>query len=203
MSFAGPRYLLNPSVKDDCSIFLVKNFVVSLFTQENILQKLVLVSSFEEISKWVENKSNGQRYIANPSGASDIDRLVCLFNIQEPIAKALLGKNSRKNGRELKLIKAADTANYAVIADIIASTAWTYWQDHGFFSERNLKNELTKLFQIKSNEQNEEKQEFQKAQIETIGASVCFEKALKKGAFQSSLDFEETEEILKNIDIED
>lgn len=203
MSFVGPRYLLNPTVKEDCNIFSVKNFGISLVKQEDILQKLVFMNNFNEISMWVEINSKNQKFIANPYGSTDTDRMGCLFYVQEPIARAIKGQNDRKNGRELKLRKAADTADYAAIANVLASTAWTYWQDHGFFSEKNLKNELSKLSEIKNREKNEQKKEFQIAQIDKIGTILNFEKAKKKGAFQVAFDYAETEEILNIINFED
>ena len=202
MSFAGPVRLLNLMVKEDFNTNLLKNHLVSQVKKENILQKLVFINNFNEISTWVEINSSGKKFIANPAGASDTDRMDCLFYVQEPIARAIKGQNERKNGRDLKLIKAAKTADYAAIADVLSSTAWTYWQDHGFFSGKNFNNELAAVSIIKNEENNQQKKEFQKAQIESIGAAVGFQKAQKKGTFQSSLDFEETEIILKNIDLE-
>lgn len=203
MSFAGPRYLLNPLVKEDCNIFSVKKFGVSLVKQEDILKKLVFMESFNEISAWVEKNSFYKKFIANPSGASDTDRMDCMFYVQEPIARAIKGQNDRKNGRELKLNKAVEVGDYASIADVLASVAWSYWQDHGFFSGKNFNNEIAAVSFIKNQENHQQKKDFQIAQIEKIGAAIGFQKARKKGAFQSSLDFEETEIILKNIDFED
>ena len=61
MSFAGPSYLPNPTVKDDCIIISVKNFGVSLVKQEDILKKLVFMNNFEEISHWVELNSKNKK----------------------------------------------------------------------------------------------------------------------------------------------
>lgn len=190
--------LLNHKVKDDCNIFSVKKFDVSHTKREDILEKLVFMSTFEEISKWVEKTSHNQRYIANPFSASDTDRLDCLFAIQEPLVLALKNvEKRRKNGRDSRLIEASEKRDYSLIADILASTATTYWRDHGFF--KNGKNLKLASF-LKNNEKNLKKIESQKAQIEHIGASVSFEKSRKKGAFQEVLDFVETEEILKTFD---
>lgn len=205
MSVAKPCDInpLTLSLRDDNStIFSIKNLNTMNMKQENILLKLAYMCSFEELSRWVEINSKNKKFIANPFGASDTDRMDCLFYVQEPIARAIKGQNKRKNGRDIKLIKAAKTADYAAIADVLSSTAWTYWQDHGFFSGKNFNNELAAVSMIKNEENNQQKKEFQKAQIESIGAAVCFQKAQKKGTFQSSLDFEETEIILKNIDFE-
>ena len=201
MSFAGPRHLLNLAVKEDFNTNLLKKHSIFCEERENILLKLVYMATFEEISKWVVTHSHGQRYIANPISAGDADRLDCLFAVQEPLALALKDiENRRKNGRDVRLIEAANAGNYAVIANILASTASTYWQNHGFFNnEKNLK---TASF-LKNEEKNIEKKDFQKAQIDHIGAAVEFKKAHKKGALQEILDFFETEEILKNENFED
>lgn len=198
MSFAGPRHLLNPEVKDYSTIFSIKKISVSQVKKENILQKLVFMATFEEISKWVEIYSNGKRFIANPLNAGDADRLDCLFAIQEPLALALKKiEIRRKNGRDRRLLKALESRNYAVIAAVLASTAATYWRNHGFFTKNKKSREKRA---IASQLQNQEKKELNKAQIEKIGAVLCFTKARKKGALQEVLDFEETEEILKIFD---
>ena len=201
MSFPATIHnLLNHEVKENFNIKLLKKSVVSHKKRESILEKLLYMSTFEEISKWVVTHSHGQRYIANPANASDTDRLDCLFAVQEPLTLALKDvEKRRKNGRDGRLIEAATAGNYAVIADLLASIAATYWRDHGFFNnEKNLK---TASF-LKNEEKNIEKKDFQKAQIDHIGAAVDFKKALKKGALQEVFDFFETEEILKNEDFE-
>lgn len=202
MSFPATIHnLLNHEVKENFNIKLLKKSVVSHKKQKSILEKLLYMNTFEEISKWVVTHSHGQRYIANPANASDTDRLDCLFAVQEPLALALKDiENRRKNGRDGRLIEATSADNYAVIANILASTASTYWQNHGFFNnEKNLKI----ISFLRNDEKNQQKKDFQKAQLDNIGAAVDFKKALKKGAFQEVFDFEETEEILKNEDFED
>lgn len=201
MSFAGPVHLLNHQVKENFITSLLKNSVISHEKQENILQKLVFMGSFEEISEWASVHSQGQRFIANPSSATDTDRLDCLFAVQEPLALALQPiEKRRKNGRDGRLIEAANTGNYVVIADILASVAASYWRDHGFL---NSSKDLKIASYLKNDEKNLEKKDFQKAQIDHIGAAVEFKKALKKGALQEVFDFFETEEILKNENLED
>lgn len=201
MSFSGPINLLNPKVKEDFNINLLKINPVSLAKQENILQKLAFMATFEEISEWVKIHSHGQRYIANPASASKTDHEICLEEIQKLLCLALKPlENRRKNGRDKRLIHASEACNYSIIADILASAAATYWRDNGYF---NNENNLKIASFLKNIEKNIEKKEFQKAQIESIGAAVTFQKAQKKGVFQSSLDFDETEIILKNIDFED
>jgi len=187
---------LNHEVKVDFNISLLKKYSVSHVKRENILKNLIFIDTFEEISDWVATHSDGHRYIANPIRAADADLLDCLFAIQEPFVLALKPlKNRRKNGRDKRLIEAAEKGDYSLIADIIASTAASYWRDHGFL---NSSKDLKIASYLQNNEKNQQKIESQKAQIEHIGASVSFEKTRKKGNFQEVLDFEETEEILKN-----
>ena len=200
MSFAGPVTLLNPEVKENFITKLLKKHSVSHEKRENILQKLVYMGTFEEISEWVTTHSHGQKYIANLSNASDTDRLDCLFAIQEPLALALKPiENRRKNGRDSRLLEAAETEDYAAISNVLASAAASYWRDHGFL---NSSKDLKIASFLKNDEKNQQKKDFQKAQIDHIGAAVDFKKALKKGALQEVFDFFETEEILKNEDFE-
>jgi|GEM_PF-1672855 len=171
--------------------------------QENILQKLVFIATFEEISDWVIIHSNGQKYVANPISAGDADRLDCLFAIQEPLALALKPlEKRRKNGRDVRLIVAAEAGDYAAIADILASAAWTYWQNHTFQIDIDGRINVNAVCQFQNDEINQQKKNFQKAQIDHIGATMDFEKARKKGAFQECLDFIETEKILQINDFE-
>jgi len=204
MSLASPVNLLNPAVKENFNIKLLKTNPVSQGKQENILQKLVFMPTFEEISDWVSIYSHRQKYIANPSNAGDADRLDCLFAIQEPLALALKPiEKRRKNGRDRRLLKASESGDYTIIADILASAAWTYWKNHGFQIEKDGRININTVCQFQNDENNQYKQEYQKAQLEHIGAIVDFEKANKKGAYQECLDFKETEEILEINDFED
>lgn len=200
MSFVGPRHLLSHK-EDDCNIFSIKNLGVSLAKQENILQKLAFMGSFEELSRWIEVNSNGKNFIANPSNAGDADREVCLTEIQKPLFLALENiENRRINGRDKRLIEAAENGDYSAIADILASAAWTYWQNHSFQIDIDCRINVNAVCQFENDEKNQQKKDFQKAQIDHIGAAVEFTKARKKGAFQEVLDFVETEEICKNLD---
>ena len=202
MSFAGPRHLLSHR-EDDSTIFSIKNLGVSLAKQENILEKLVFMGTFEEISSWVSEHSHGENFIANPVSAGDADLLDCLFAIQEPLALALRPiEKRRKNGRDVRLLEAAKTGDYTVIADILASAAWTYWQNHNFQISQDVHINISAVCQFQNDEKNQQKKDFQKAQLDHIGAAIEFTKARKKGAFQEIFDFEETEEILKNNDFE-
>lgn len=188
----------------DCNIFSINNLGVSFAKQENILQKLAFMISFDEISQWVVNHSNGKNFIAIPSNAGDADFDVCLTAIQQPLFLALKNiENRRKNGRDKHLLKAAKISDYAVIADILASAAWTYWQNHNFQISQDIHINISAVCQFKNDENNQQKKDFQKAQIDHIGAAVEFIKARKKGAFQECLDFKETEEILEINDFED
>ena len=204
MSFAGPRHLLSHR-EDDFTIFSIKNLGVSFAKQENILKKLSLISTFEELSKWVVINSGAKRFIANPSSiANNEDRNSCLGELQALILLAIKGQGDRKNGRDVKLKRAAGISDYATIARVLASASGTYWRDHGFFSkDKQSRQKRAIVSQIQNSEKNQQKKDFQKAQIDHIGAAVEFTKARKKGAFQQCLDFVETEEILEINDFED
>ena len=178
------------------NINLVEKFLVSNPKRVNILQKLTFIDTFEEISTWVESATDSQRYIACPAHSSYEDRNSCLNHLQELLLQAIQCRNIRKDGRDLKLMKASLDGNYYTIASILASAAWSYWQIY-HLSNGNA------AFYLESRKKNEQKIELQKAQIEHIGAAVNFEKSRKKGAFQEVFDFFETEEILKNEDFED
>ena len=107
--------------------------------EKNILRNLAFINSFKEISEWVKTHSTSRRYIANPSIATDTDRLDCLFAVQNPLVLALKPmKKRRKNGRDKRLIEAANASDYAKIAEILASAAGSYWRDHGFL-KNNIK----------------------------------------------------------------
>ena len=187
--------------------FTTKSLKDKTFSRKNEvfdLKKLVYINTFEQMSFWISTMSAGTKYIASPSGASAIDKEECLFRIQEPIFMAL--KNigiRRKNGRDTQLIKAASLGDRYTIANILVSCAWTYWQDHGFFSGKNLHNELIAVSQVKNIENNSLKKEFLKAQIDNMGVIIDFIKTKKKGALQEFFDFDETIKFLNNIDFED
>lgn len=179
------------------NINLVENFFVSHAKHQIILENLIFMSTFEELSSWVERHTNGQKFIACPANSSREDRESCLNHIQELVLKAIKGKNKRKDGRDLKLANAALCGDYYTIASILASAAWSYWQTY------NILNNGDFIFCAKNFEKNQQKIDFQRAQIKHIGAALSFEKARKKGALQEVLDFFETEEIFKNLDFED
>lgn len=115
--------------------------------------------------------------------------------------RAIKRQSDRKNGRDLKLKKAAEISDYVTIAHVLASASGTYWRDHGFFSkDKKSRQKRAIVSQIQNDEKNQQKKEFQKAQIDHIGAAVDFKKTNKKGALQEVLDFEETDKILKTFD---
>lgn len=165
------------------------------------LKELAYISTFDQMSFFVETMSGGTKYIACPNGASSIDKDECLFKIQESIFMALKNiEKRRKNGRDTQLIKAASLGDSNTIANIITSCAWTYWQDHGFFSGLNLHNKLAVVSQVENIEKNVQNITFFGVQIEHIGAVISFEKAKKKGAFQEVLDFDETILIMQEVE---
>lgn len=196
--------LPNPKVGDDSNIFAFKNRGDFFQKNQNILQTLAFMQTFDEISQWVEINSNGLKFIANPTNASDTDRDDCLTAVQTPVVLALkkIAKR-RKNGRDRHLLKAVEVGDYVHIANILVSAAWTYWQNHGFATEcTKAQIHIALSSQLRNNEKNQQKKDFQKAQIDHIGAAVDFEKARRKGAYQECLDFIETEIINRNDDFE-
>jgi len=204
MSLRRPVNLLTSSGRDDCNIFLIKNLGVLITKEENILQKLAFMPTFEDISQWVKTYSRGKKFIANPLNTGEADCEVCLTEIQKPLYLALENiENRRKNGRDKRLIKAAEAKDYLVIADILASAAWTYWKNHGFQIKKDGRMNINAVCQFQNDIKNQQKKEFQKAQIDHIGAAVDFKKAYKKGAFQEIIDFDETKLIIQNIRWED
>lgn len=194
MSFVGPCLLLSHR-GEYSTIFSIKDISVSHAKRNNVLLNLSYIDTFDGLSKWVETCTGGEKFIACPVNTSYEDRNSCLNHIQKLIINAIKGINKRKDGRDLKLLKASEINDYYTIASILASAAWSYWQIY-HLSNGNA------AFYLESRKKNEQKIELQKAQIEHIGAAVNFEKSRKKGAFQEVFDFFETEEILKNEDFE-
>lgn len=90
------------------------------------------------------------------------------------------------------MVKASETDDYYAIASILASAAWSYWQNYHLFIDGDT------AFYANNHQKNEEKNELQRAQIEHIGTAVSFQKARKKGAFQEVFDFDETIKIIEN-----
>ena len=133
MSCTQPFSLLTYKTDKNFNIFKIKNYDILYIEKENMLKKLVFMGTFEEISRWVETHSKGKKFISNPSKANDTDRLDCLFAIQKPIFLALKTiEKRRKNGRDKRIIEAEKIKDYSTIAAVLASTASSYWRDHGF-----------------------------------------------------------------------
>jgi hypothetical protein len=133
MSCTQPFSLLTYKTDKNFNIFKIKNFDILYIEKENMLKKLVFMGTFEEISRWVETHSKGKKFISNPLKANDTDRLDCLFAIQKPIFLALKTiEKRRKNGRDKRIIEAEKIKDYSTIAAVLASTASSYWRDHGF-----------------------------------------------------------------------
>ena len=195
MSLVAPVNLLSQMTRDDCNIFTIKKFDVSHAKRKNILQELAFISTFNELSQWVESTTSGQRYIASPAHTSHEDRNSCLNCLQELLLQAIQGRNIRKDGRDLKLVKASENGDYYTIASILASAAWSYWKTYFLLNSGDV------AFYAKNHQKNQQKIELQKAQIERIGAAVSFEKARKKGAIQVSFDFFESQIIKDYLEV--
>lgn len=183
---------------------LFNYYSINSIDEENILLQLSLINDFFEFSIIIERISSGKHFIANPSGASSFDRESCLNDMQELILNSLKGLKDRKNGRAKKLYDALSHNNLILLANLIASRSWNYWEKRGFKIEtKNGRMQIAMRYQYDNKENKQQKNDFQKVQFEFIGAAVGFEKARKKGAFQEIFDFFESEEILKNNDFED
>ena len=196
MSFTALINLLpiTREVDFNTNLLKIKKYFVSHAKRNNILQEIAFIGTFEELSTWVEKHTNGQKYIAWPTHSSYEDRNSCLNHIQELLLQAIKGINKRRDGRDLKLLKASETDDYYAIASILSSAAWSYWKTYHLSNGSD-------AFYAKNYQKNQQKIELQKAQIERIGAAVSFEKARKKGAIQVSFDFFESQIIKDYLEV--
>lgn len=160
--------------------------------------------NWEQLSNRVLKYSNGKFYLARPSQASEIDLEVCLERgPHEVLSRAIRLQKFRKNGRENKILQAIESNDFYSIASILASSVSSYWQDKGYFGTINSKLNRNIAAQTRNNEKKEAKFQIINLQIEKLGAILKVKKANKKGAIQACWDFEETDQILLNIDLED
>ena len=124
MSFVGPCLLLSHR-GEYSTIFSIKDISVSHAKRNNVLLNLSYIDTFDGLSKWVETCTGGEKFIACPVNTSYEDRNSCLNHIQKLIINAIKGINKRKDGRDLKLLKASEINDYYTIASILASAAWS------------------------------------------------------------------------------
>lgn len=172
------------------------------FSKE-LLKKLTYMDWYE-LSHWVQTVSGGKYFLSRPRQANDIDLEVCVeLSAQRIIVNILKSSTSRKNGRELKIIKAIKNKNSSLVASALASAVRSYWQDHGFYSTSNSKLNRGLALQDKNLNNLDIKTNLQSLQLSKIGVIIEAKKANKKGAIQICLDFDETEKVLKNFNFED
>lgn len=152
------------------------------------LYELALMS-FDELSRFVSKTTNGEKYIANPQEASDTDLDICCeYVVNTVLMPALKNNHKRADSRSLKVGE-----NDVKTAELIASCALTYWQNHGFIIAQNSKLNRSISAKIKEEERAEAKREMIALQMGTIGAIVRAQKTHKKGTLQACWDFEESE----------
>lgn len=148
----------------------------------------VAMMNFEQLSTFVQKVTNGEKYIAKPGEASEIDCDICaeaIINIV--IMPALKNEHKRADARSLKAGESD-----AKTAELIASAALTYWVNHGFIIAQNARINRAISAQIQESEKAEAKQDMIALQLNTIGAILGAKKAHKKDAIQGFWDFEES-----------
>ena len=156
----------------------------------------IAIMNFEQLSHFVQNATNHQKYVAKPSEASEIDLEICAeYVVNIVIMPALKNEHKRTDSRSLKVGK-SDLKT----AELIASAALTYWQNHGFIIAQNAKINRAISAQIKEEERAQAKADMIALQMGTIGAIVRAQKTHKKDAIQSCWDFIESDFQIARID---
>lgn len=149
----------------------------------------IAMMNFEQLSRFVQKSTKGEKYIAHPQEASDTDLDVCAEAIIDiVIMPALKNEHKRADSRSLKVgLEDAKTA------ELIASAALTYWIDHGFIIAKNSRINRAISSKIKEEEIAQAKQDMIALQLNSIGAILGAKKAHKKDAIQGFFDFRESE----------
>ena len=155
----------------------------------------IAMMNFEQLSAFVTKATKGEKYIAKPSEATEIDGEVCCEEILEiVIMPALKNEHKRADSRSLRVGE-----NDQITAELIASAALTYWQNHGFIIAQNAKINRAISAQIKEEERAQAKADMIALQMGTIGAIVSAQKTHKKGTLQACFDFNESELLLAQM----
>lgn len=104
---------------------------------KNEILKTLFYKDYDELDKWIKIISNNKYYLPNFQKANIIDKEVCLSQSAHIVLlKALSFSNKRrKNGRDLRIIKALEHDNLVEVCSTIVSSVRSYWQDHGFFKK--------------------------------------------------------------------
>lgn len=145
--------------------------------------------NFDQLSRFVAKSTNGEKYIAKSSEASQIDCDICtevIINIV--IMPAIKNEHKRADSRSLKV----GESDYQTALQL-ASSARSYWVDRGFIISTNARVTRALSAQKIEEERAEAKQDMIALQLETIGAILGASKAHKKGSLQSFIDWDETE----------
>ena len=152
------------------------------------LHKIALMN-FEQLSTFVQKATNGEKYIAKPGEASEIDCDVCseaIINIV--VMPAIKNEHKRADARSLKVgLEDAKTA------ELIASAALTYWVNHGFIVAQNARINRAISAKIKEEEIAHAKADMIALQMGTIGAILGARSIRKSNMIQGFWDFEESD----------
>lgn len=104
---------------------------------KNEILKTLFYKDYDELDKWIKIISNNKYYLPNFQKANIIDKEVCLSQSAHIVLlKALSFSNKRrKNGRDLRIIKALEHDNLVEVCATIVSSVRSYWRDHGFLKK--------------------------------------------------------------------
>lgn len=147
----------------------------------------IALMDFNQLSRFVQKSTNGEKYIAKPAEASEIDCDICSEEIlQIVIMPAIKNEHKRADSRSRNLNSDEQTAQQ------LASAALTYWQDHGFIVAQNARINRAISAKIKEEEITQAKQDMIALQMGTIGAILGAKSIRKSNMIQGFWDFEES-----------
>lgn len=149
----------------------------------------IAMMDFKELSFFVQAATKGEKYIAKPSEASEIDLDVCTeYIINIVITPAMRGEHKRVDSRSHR-VHEGDT----ILAELLSSAALTYWVDRGFIIAKNARISRAISAQITQEEAAEAKADLLNLQIENFGAILEAKKTHFKQGLQACWDFEESD----------
>lgn len=158
----------------------------------------IAMMNFDQLSQFVQIATNNERYIARPSETSYIDRDVCSeYVITTVVMPAIRGEHKRVDSRSHRVQESDYT-----LAQLLASTALTYWQDRGFIIAQNARLNRAISAQMQEQEKTQAKADMIALQLGAIGAILGAKKAHKKNAIQSLIDWDETELVVQKMEDE-
>lgn len=155
----------------------------------------VAMMNFEQLSTFVQKATNGEKYIAKPGEASEIDCDVCSEAIINTVVMpAIREDHKRVDSRSLKVGESD-----AKTAELIASAALTYWVNHGFIISTNARISRAISAQIIEQEKAQAKADLLNLQIDHFGAILQAKKTHFKQGLQACWDFDESELVAKQM----